>query len=199
MRTQVSMAKKPRRKRKGLSPGKPSNQLPPSQRETDDGPTPETVMQMAFRLGAPVYCDLKTRKLEYHFDPQRGASALSLLLHRGLVPVVGYRAGVLYGLYRYVTYGRHYPRISRFSRMVHEQLEGHAHWRLLSEDERMDQLAEMEAAFCAGDDRLKLLGRWTRGVVRVTCIDGLMPRGADELPALNHGLLELADAWRIRR
>jgi hypothetical protein len=186
-------------KRSGIVPRMPNNRLSPAKRhhEPDDGstgPTLETLMRTAERLGKSVYCDVKTRKVVMDGNSQAASSALSVLRDRGKITDDQHKAGQLYGYYHRVVYGRITPKPSAFSRWITDD-QGYVS-RSGGDPDDMEALQiECAAAFDRADAALQK--PMHRKLVRLVCLDGFAPSNLNEQRALVHGLNALIKTWKL--
>lgn len=197
-KSKVKMAKS---KKTGISPRLPNDKLTPSQRFHDPdatGPTPETIMRAAERLGRPVFCDIRTRKVMMDGNTQAASSALGILRERGWLSEGQYRAGNLYGYYFRVVYGRITPKASAMSRWIGPS-DGE-HGPIKTQNDVDEIAAECRVAYDIGEAVLKHHSRPEihRKMVRLVCLEGIMPSSDREVRALVSGLTNLMLTWAIR-
>jgi hypothetical protein len=188
-------------KRTGINPRLPNNRLTPSKRFHDpdaEGPTPETVMRAAERLGRTVFCDIKTRKVLMDGNPQASSTTLGILKERGWLSDAAYAAGNLYGYYHRVTYGRISPKPSAINRWISTGLGEHG--PLKTQIDIDEIAAECRSAYDQAEKALTdpLRPAIHRKMVRLVCLEGIMPASDHEIRALVSGLTHLMLTWKIR-
>lgn len=193
-------------KRTGINPRQPNNRLAPSKRFHDpdaEGPTPETIMRAAERLGRAVFCDIKTRKVMMDGNPQASSTTLGILRERGWLSEGQYRAGQLYGYYHRVTYGRISPKPSAINRWISTGMVEHGPLKTQAD---IDEIAtECRMAYDVAEKALTeplIEGvprpAIHRKMVRLVCLEGIMPASDHETRALVSGLTNLMLTWKIR-
>ncbi len=184
----------PRRKRRGKTRKEQG-------RDEVMSPTPEMVKRKAEVHPGIEMVDPKTGKRKVVTNVHASLEALDLCHAHQIITHSQHRAGVVYrGLREFIFGSVFHGAVGAWTQVIHEHLD--ESWRdgqELTDDERHEQRLRYEAKFATANELLdEGPRRWLdcKGIVRRVCLDGLMPRLAEQ-EALRIGLKALARKWRI--
>ncbi|MCP5087901.1 MAG: hypothetical protein GY952_14000 [Rhodobacteraceae bacterium] len=173
--------------------------ITPSKRETtvESGPTREAIIQRCKQIGV-AFETMANGRVVPEANIQRSTDALSLLAGRDEITGVQLQSGFVYGYLHMMLFGQSWPSAADYSGIVHEVLDVDSHVvrdaGRLTEEDREAYRRGAHYRFGKADQALqrRVISNRVRPITRIVCLQGLMPRTANEMTFLHSGLNAIA-------